>query len=1207
MAQLLCNDSFVNSYSSDFYSKFLDLDSIIDYFIENDSINSLFLIVPTGKYLWHLRQLVTRKYYKKYNKPIADINIFRLDSFVRYCYDRLENTSHRRLISDAYKFALFEEVINKSELKYFSNPNNKISTNVASRLAQIIYGLKEDGIKPENIQSDLKLAESPDSDNDSIDISKLGDILTIYQNYESILEPSLFDVTDLLEETSECIQNYINGDFPNSITGSTLEELLFSEAKSILFYGFTNFKNPEINFLSLFSRINVPFALSIDYSVKNGPLFTNLENTIDALIKFDFQLLNFENSEKIDLKNQDFSYLSNSEFLKRFLFFRDKVIDKNPNFSSMIKIFATADRYEEVQTVCKLIKHLHIKKNVALADIAVVVKNPDVYSPLFRELLAYHRIASNIADRFSLSKSPLVIAVFTLFDLVLKGFKRADVTKILYNYYINFTYTDNNGNVNKVDKYTLLNAASLLNISGGIHGSAFEWRQKLKAAISIYEKKLSLTDDSFEYDEFDLINFKNKLEFYKRALKDFEVLTASLKFSNILYSPDEFLSLINNDIIKNFNIKDTIRNNFYKITDKYKQEASDIRIYYQEQAEKEAKALTEFLAVCNEMTMILSERQPGQKFKLAELVETLKNTVIGAKYQIHEKQNYGVTITSIEQTRGIPFKIMILCGAIDGEFPKLYLPESFLGKDLPDSELNHLLSERLDFYQFLTNGSKFLDDYSKQIYITYPKTTESGETVMSPFVDELVRLTTLKESNCIYDISAVKNALKNTNFQQNKELVNQYTDLQWIDSISADFEIIQAFGKIGKGFLLHSNIDSLDVPVYLENNIISDTIKPNIPYFKDILKCRLFSVDSNNINLEKSNQQAKNFLSGFVDKIYSVSELETYVSCPFAYFTNRILKIEEQQIEDFGISALDLGNIMHKILFEFYQKQIKKQLINKDTYVINDGTDNLPLLFRIDLEPQLVNEYHNELMELANTIINDYKNDHPLFKIDEEAIIGNNYKKGYLDIWLELEMNKLSNFWKYSPVSFELSFGFSNSHCKLPPVQISNKVKLKGKIDRVEMNFQDSGTYFLIADYKTTKLSNLPTLTSIAKGLSFQMPLYIIAMAKLLQENYHIEAVSDGAVYYLLKPQIDKTTDYENRFIVSSICSNTLSNIVNKKDNPTNADFNKLLESSQYAADQAVDNLVAGVFSLNPKNCRFCPFSRICRNSKISSLENKEN
>ncbi|ROL61065.1 hypothetical protein D9V86_07775, partial [Bacteroidetes/Chlorobi group bacterium ChocPot_Mid] len=80
MAQIVYNSEFKFNYPT--IAK-----DLINFAIESDCLDSIIIIVPTGKLERKLKQDAVRLYYEKHQKPIPSINAFTLNGFVEYSYD----------------------------------------------------------------------------------------------------------------------------------------------------------------------------------------------------------------------------------------------------------------------------------------------------------------------------------------------------------------------------------------------------------------------------------------------------------------------------------------------------------------------------------------------------------------------------------------------------------------------------------------------------------------------------------------------------------------------------------------------------------------------------------------------------------------------------------------------------------------------------------------------------------------------------------------------------------------------------------------------------------------------------------------------------------------------------------------------------------------------------------------------------------------
>jgi len=683
------------------------------------------------------------------------------------------------------------------------------------------------------------------------------------------------------------------------------------------------------------------------------------------------------------------------------------------------------------------------------------------------------------------------------------------------------------------------------------------------------------------------------------------------------YTPIEFNQLVKENIIRNFTIKTNIINTYEDLIENGSELSESDTIIYKEAIEKDARALTAFVQLLDEITFITSERYPGKYFHPAELIDKLKTAVTGQKYQIKEKQNFGVNITSIEQTRGIPYKVMILCGAVDGEFPMNYRPETFLGRELKGSVMKHIQSERLQFYQFLTNDSEQFDKGNKDIYLTYPKNNESEELVRSSFVDALLKVTSLEKDNKVYDMaklnkSDLNNDIDNNKSSDNDKLLLQLKDLPWLRVIENENELYSEAGN-----LLNNNSMNFE-------EIVNQTIKP--PYNKSIEYIDLYlkGVMFNNgiIELSALPEEVRQSLMKYKTEPVSITDLQMYAKCPFQFFINKIIKIAEPKEPELALSPLDRGTLLHNILYQFY---IGNQAIifddNKNEYVIksllrqtqDDRNSKLPDIIPVKLERKQRKNYLKQLLILAEKELEFLRFEHPFFKADEDLITGTKERPGILEKWLDAELQRIENNWEFQPVLFEFSFGMKSHKQKsaiIESVDIDG-LKIQGKVDRIELMKDLSGYKFVVADYKN-RMSKVATNSDIKNGISFQMPLYMMAVERILKDYYDIEAKISGGVYYGFEPHLENDKQITHKFSLlpdfNPLCTPDIrrrsGQVLSSKEN-----LDDILKESLNKAKQITDKISNGIFPVEPvkQACDYCSFSAICRINEKKDVEAIEN
>ena len=1108
------------------------LDELIDDYIKRDKISDLYIVLPTAKWQRRLNNQIIKQYFDYHQKPVTNLNIYNLSKFAEYIHSKIFKADEHIIISDAYRLSLFEEACNKANLKFFRNSDQKMNLNLVKRLSQTIYGLKEDGIGLTDIEKDI---ENYGINKENIDdINRLTDIYELFKEFENSLSNNLLDLPALINKVTYKLNDL------NILNPNKIKELVFDNNEIVvLVNGFTDFKKPEIEFLSRFGFSNVPLAINIDFSIKNGPLCGNMIETIKWLE--DTNKFKYFDDDTLDFApEKDYKELDINVFLRRHLFIERKRLDYS-KLDEKTNIYELSDKKREVRFITKLIKKLIIADNYQPNDICVVSRRMDEYSNLFRNEFNKEKIPCNISDRFDLKSSPIVTLIFNVLELISNDYHRDYYIKILRNPILNFKNAGDG-----------IDISNLVNVFTSFKLLRHPWEPKFENQLKYiqYNIEQKLEDKA---DDFEIYILKNEYKSVEKAYNDFKKIKDLFpdisKYRNLTSS--NFAKLIKNEIVAKLGIIDKIREFYLRINSNQK---SDFLIDYTfEEIEKLSRALHKFISLLDEMVFINNHKDKNAIYQLEELIERLKIAVSGEKFNIKERINYGVEVTSIEQIRGIPYKVSILCGAYEGNFPIGFKTDSFIGKDIPNSKERHYNSEQVQFYQFLTNN---IDDERKKIVITYPATIDENELVASHFLTSLFKITTLEE-----------NSFKKIDKTTEKSIT-------WLNKLTNSIEIEE------ENFI----------------NLKNGNINDNNPYFNYLISQ---NIQLPNIKLENLASDIINKYLINSDKKLSISDFEKYNECPYKYFVSKILKLEEIEESEKELSPLEKGNIIHYILFKFYNK-IKESLDLIDTSTIIDNS-----LKTIKLNKNNESKIYQFFLEVSHNILLKMKEFYPFFDFTYFDLMGFQFNKelknypsieknsGKLIQWLRYELERHYGDWNYYPALFEYSFGF---HRDSEAISISDKYKLRGKIDRVEFSEDgsaDGNIKFLIADYKN-KIGQKHNYNSIIKGESFQMPLYMYAFKNILEDKNELNAEYGGAVYYPTAKYYEKDKKINRKVVLfdEELKEKEVSNNMKKKIIP----IEEVIDFTIDKTIEIVDNINLGIFDIKPNsNCQYCSYSSICR------------
>jgi ATP-dependent helicase/nuclease subunit B len=264
-----------------------------------------------------------------------------------------------------------------------------------------------------------------------------------------------------------------------------------------------------------------------------------------------------------------------------------------------------------------------------------------------------------------------------------------------------------------------------------------------------------------------------------------------------------------------------------------------------------------------------------------------------------------------------------------------------------------------------------------------------------------------------------------------------------------------------------------------------------------------FSRQSNSIGLSK---KSLNML--YRPNIHtSVSKLQRYAACPFAYFAQYNLAAKKRKIYD--VAAVDMGNIYHDILAKFGDilKVLGPEGASDETRIktlINGAIDETfaePANFRLQASGRYMH-FAAKMRAISQS---------------SALALANHLSHGDFKL-------------TYNEVSFgvEKSSEELDADAYLPPIEIelSNNAKmlLEGRIDRVDIGRLQGADYVKIIDYKSGRKTF--SLEEVYYGLDMQLLIYLGAfIQKLAQARGEGEALKilPAAAFYfnLLNPLLD--------------------------------------------------------------------------------------
>nr|WP_243111750.1 PD-(D/E)XK nuclease family protein [Butyrivibrio sp. CB08] len=226
----------------------------------------------------------------------------------------------------------------------------------------------------------------------------------------------------------------------------------------------------------------------------------------------------------------------------------------------------------------------------------------------------------------------------------------------------------------------------------------------------------------------------------------------------------------------------------------------------------------------------------------------------------------------------------------------------------------------------------------------------------------------------------------------------------------------------------------------------------------------------------------------------SVSRLEQYASCAYAHFVKYGLKLDER--EEYEFAASDLGNVFHKVLEKYTGEIIEKHL---DWRTLSKEESD-----------RMLNEALSECVDAyGDTILrSSARNQFMIGRI--KRILSRTVDT------LQYQMTK--GF--FEPASVEMSFEEAGSIDEINIVLsedekqgITERMKLNGKIDRVDLYVDPEHVYVKVMDFKSG--AHQFNIASLYYGLQLQLVMYMnVAAASQKKKSPEKEIVPAAILYY---------------------------------------------------------------------------------------------
>ncbi|MBU3091450.1 helicase-exonuclease AddAB subunit AddB [Clostridium sp. CF011] len=910
----------------------------------------------------------------------------------------------------------------KDELKVFKGAARQkgFVDNVASAITEF----KKYNVSVEDLNKTLgNLGEN------TLLVDKIMDLSLIYGEFDNILN-----------------KNYLDPDDDLTRLNSALDECNIFDGSEFWIDEFTGFTPQQYGILEKLykkaRRINITLPLkSSEHSkcMEESDAFYSIKFTENKLLSL-AEDSGTSIEAPIELEgNKEYKFKNNNElsFLEKnyFAFPYTPSTEKCEN----IKVFKALNGYCEVEHVAKDILRLCRDENIRFNKIAVVTRDLPSYEKLIKAIFTEYNIPLFIDKKKDITSNPLIVLITGVVEIFTKNFSYEamfrylktgllDIEKqhidILENFVIaagikgKRKWTEPDLWQEKIEYYF----RDYYNDKAGIDEAASQSAEKP------VEKVAGSPEDKAERIEATIKILNDTREKVINPLLQFkEKLKGGCTTKKICTTLFEFLETIN--IYKT--IEEWIEN--------FKREGA------QELVTEYSKIWNLVMELLDQMVEVLG----NETLSLEDFVKVLSMGFSKHQMGIIPPALDGVTISSVERIKSHDISALYIIGVNDGVFPmankedgiltdndRMILKENAL--ELANDTKTEVFNEQYLIYATITIPSKYLN-------ISYPIADYEGKTLRPSII--------ISRFNALF-----KGLIEESNITQFSERLQETNDMQQLCAKVPTFnELIFYLRK------------------YLEEGVISPLW---IEIYKWYQKDPLWREKSNTMfqgfdyknEMKMLEKEKVKLLYG--DKNYfSVSRIEKYEECPFAYFVQYGLKAKERKT--FTFSSPDLGSFMHSVLDDF------SKLVDKNEIKWAD-------LQREWCEKNIASIVEKEAEEgISGYILNST----PRYKYFTERL------KRVLKrtIMVIVEQMKNSGF---EPFGYEVSFGFEDGD--YPPIKVElstgEVVNLVGRIDRVDKLINEGEEFYRIIDYKSGNKDF--KLSDVYYGLQIQLLTYLDAMLK---------------------------------------------------------------------------------------------------------------
>lgn len=219
----------------------------------------------------------------------------------------------------------------------------------------------------------------------------------------------------------------------------------------------------------------------------------------------------------------------------------------------------------------------------------------------------------------------------------------------------------------------------------------------------------------------------------------------------------------------------------------------------------------------------------------------------------------------------------------------------------------------------------------------------------------------------------------------------------------------------------------------------------------------------------------------------SVTRLEQFAACAFSHYLTYGLLLRERELQQFA--SVDMGNIYHDVLEHFAKR------VEASEYTWFDAPKEQQEIWMEESMEDAIAGYR------AAEVFSDARNRYLLERMKTTV---------RRTVWALITQIRKG---KFTPSGFEVSFSRTSDLDAITfTLGEEEKMRLKGRIDRIDTYETEDKVYVKIIDYKSGNTSF--SMLSLYHGLQLQLVVYLNAAMELVKKQHPDKTAEPAGIFY---------------------------------------------------------------------------------------------